>query len=105
MVSAELKKKIEGLIKENRVFVFMKGTPEQPMCRFSMAVEQILHGMDVDFAGYNILEDEEMRQGIKEYTNWPTLPQVFIEGKFVGGADIIAELAENGELKKLLPKS
>ena len=80
----------------------MKGTPDQPMCRFSALVKDIFDEIGVPFQGYNILEDFEMRQAIKDYTNWPTLPQVFIKGNFIGGADILLELKENGELQKMI---
>ena len=96
------KKKIEELLSKNRVLVFMKGGPDEPACRFSAQVVDILDRSGVDYGYYDILEDEEIRQAIKEYSNWPTLPQVFVEGKFIGGADILAELEENGELKVVL---
>jgi len=97
-----LRQEIEKDIKNNKVVLFMKGTPEAPMCGFSGRAVQILQSYGVPVKGNNVLASEELRQGIKEFTNWPTIPQVFINGEFIGGADIIAELHENGELKKLL---
>lgn len=97
------KKRIEELIKAARVFVFMKGTGEEPACRFSMQAVEALRAAGVDKFGWcNVLEDEAMRQAVKDFTGWPTIPQIFVEGKFIGGADIISEMAENGELKVLL---
>ncbi len=96
-------KKIEELIKTHPIFVFMKGTPDQPMCRFSALVADIFKGLKVPFQGFNVLEDYQMREAIKDFTDWPTLPQVFIQGNFIGGADILEELYQSGELKKMLP--
>ena len=99
-----LRQEIEKDIKNNKVVLFMKGTPEAPMCGFSGRAVQILQSYGVPVKGNNVLASEELRQGIKEFTNWPTIPQVFINGEFIGGADIIAELHENGELKQLFAK-
>ena len=96
------KKKIDDLIKKNEVCLFMKGTPEAPQCGFSMAVSNILKILEVKFKGVNVLESNELRQGIKEYSEWPTIPQLYIKKEFVGGCDIIKEMYENGELKKVL---
>lgn len=96
------RKKIEDLIKENRVFIFMKGEGDAPACRFSAQVVEIMKELKVEFAWFNVLNDEDMRQAVKDYSGWPTIPQIFVEGKFIGGADIIAELYENGELKVIL---
>ena len=96
----EIKEKIKNLINENDVCLFMKGTPEAPECGFSMAVSNILKHLNVNFRGINVLEDETLRQGIKEYSDWPTIPQLYIKKEFVGGCDIIKEMYENGELKK-----
>ncbi len=101
-VTSDHHQKIEQLIKSHKVFVFMKGTPQEPMCRFSAQVKDIFDDLNVPFQGFNVLEDFEMRQAIKDYTGWPTLPQIFINGNFIGGADILVELKENGELLKLL---
>ncbi len=98
----EIKKKIETLINENDVCLFMKGTPDSPQCGFSMAVSNVLKHLNVNFKGVNVLEDESLRQGIKEYSDWPTIPQLYIKQEFLGGCDIIKELFENGELKKIL---
>ena len=100
----EIKKQITGYISKNKVMVFMKGTPDMPQCGFSKTVVDILNFHDVSFGHCNILEDQDLRQGIKEYSDWPTIPQVFIDGEFVGGCDIILELNNSGELGKMLEK-
>ena len=100
-----IKKNIEGLIKSEKVFLFMKGTPIDPQCGFSKKVSEILQNMNIDFGSCNVLEDEELRQGIKEFSNWPTIPQLYVDGKFVGGCDIVEQMNDNGELKKLLENS
>ena len=87
-------------IESNDVCLFMKGTPDAPQCGFSMAVSNILKILDVKFKGINVLEDQNMRQGIKEFSDWPTIPQLYIKKEFVGGCDIIKEMYENGELVK-----
>ena len=97
----EIKDKIQKLIKENNVCLFMKGTPESPQCGFSMTVSNVLKYLNVDFKGVNILEDEELRQGIKDFSDWPTIPQLYVKEEFVGGCDIVKELFEKGELQKL----
>ena len=89
-------------IENNEVCLFMKGTPDAPQCGFSMAVANILKILKVNFKGINVLENQELRQGIKEYSDWPTIPQLYIKKEFVGGCDIIKEMYENGELKKIL---
>lgn len=93
---------IENLIQNNNIVLFMKGYKEMPMCGFSGTVVHILRNLDVDFKDINILDDQEMRQAIKEYTDWPTIPQLYIKGEFIGGCDIIRELYSSGELKKIL---
>ena len=98
----EIKEKIKKLINENDVCLFMKGTPEAPQCGFSMAVSNVLKHLNVNFNGVNILEDENLRQGIKEFSDWPTISQLYIKGEFVGGCDIVKEMFESGELAKLL---
>jgi monothiol glutaredoxin len=95
-------KEIEKLIRENRVFVFMKGEPDRPACRFSAQVSDILRRMGVIYGYFNVLEDDGIREAIKKYSDWPTIPQIFVEGKFIGGADILTELDESGELKAIL---
>jgi monothiol glutaredoxin len=102
MLSDHLRKEIENDIKNNKIVIFMKGTLDQPMCGFSGRSVQILQSYGVPVKGYNVLSSEELRLGIKEFTNWPTIPQIFINGEFIGGADIIAEIHENGELAQLL---
>ena len=91
-------------IENNDICLFMKGTPEAPQCGFSMAVSNILKILEVNFKGVNVLENEKLRQGIKEFSDWPTIPQLYIKKEFVGGCDIIKEMYENGELKKILEK-
>ncbi|XP_076757097.1 glutaredoxin 5 [Xylocopa sonorina] len=96
--------KIANLVKKNKVVVFMKGVPDSPKCGFSNAVVQILRMHDVKYDAHDVLENEELRQGIKDFSNWPTIPQVFIDGQFVGGCDILLEMHRNGELVEELKK-
>ena len=96
----EINKKIESLIKDNEVCLFMKGTAEAPQCGFSMAVANVLKHLNVNFKGINVLEDENLRQGIKNFSDWPTIPQLYVKSEFVGGCDIVKEMFEKGELKK-----
>ena len=98
----QTKDQISNEISNNEVCLFMKGTPEAPQCGFSMAVSNILKILDVKFVGINVLENESLRQGIKEYSEWPTIPQLYVKKEFVGCCDIIKEMYENGELSKLL---
>ena len=98
----EIKDKINNLISENKVCLFMKGTPDSPQCGFSMTVTNLLKHLDVKFKGVNVLEDDNLRQGIKEFSDWPTIPQLYINKEFIGGCDIVKEMFEKGELKKLL---
>mgnify|MGYP001268250199 CR=1 FL=1 len=98
----ETKDKITSLIKENRICLFMKGTPNAPQCGFSMAVSNVLKHLNVNFKSINVLEDENLRQAIKDFSDWPTIPQLYIDQEFVGGCDIIKEMFEKGDLKKLL---
>ena len=100
----QLRQEIENDIKNNKVVIFMKGTVDQPMCGFSGRAVQILQSYGFPVKGHNVLASEELRSGIKELTNWPTIPQIFINGEFIGGADIVAEMHENGELAGLLKK-
>tara|TARA_B100002019_G_scaffold117779_1_gene101111 strand:+ start:266 stop:598 length:333 start_codon:yes stop_codon:yes gene_type:complete len=93
---------IKNEINNNDVCLFMKGTPEAPQCGFSMAVSNMLKILDVKFKGINVLESEQLRQGIKEFSDWPTIPQLYIKKEFVGGCDIVKEMFENGELKNFL---
>jgi len=98
----EIKEKIKNLIDTNEVCLFMKGTPESPQCGFSMAVSNVLKHLKVNFKGVNVLEDENLRQGIKEFSDWPTIPQLYIKSEFIGGCDIVKEMFEKGELKAKL---
>ena len=98
----QLKHQIESLIKSDKVFLFMKGTPDNPQCGFSAQVVHLLQEQKIPFKSFNIFENENIRQGIKDYAHWPTIPQLYIDGKFIGGCDIVIELAENGELQKLV---
>ena len=93
---------IQNHINDNEVCLFMKGTPDAPQCGFSMAVSNILKILEVNFKGVDVLANQELRQGIKEYSDWPTIPQLYIKNEFVGGCDIVKEMYESGELKKLL---
>ena len=97
----DIKKKIQDLIDKNEVCLFMKGTPDTPQCGFSMAVSNVLKHLKVNFVGVNVLEDENLRQGIKEYSDWPTIPQLYVKKEFIGGCDIVKELFEKGDLKKI----
>ena len=98
----QIKDLISNKIDNNDVCLFMKGTPEAPQCGFSMAVSNILKMLEVNFIGINVLENHDLRQGIKDFSDWPTIPQLYIKKEFIGGCDIIKELYENGELKKIL---
>ena len=92
---------INNEITDNEVCLFMKGTPDAPLCGFSMAISNILKILEVNYKGINVLESQSLREGIKEFSDWPTIPQVYIKGEFVGGCDIVKEMYENGELKKI----
>ena len=93
---------INNEIANNEVCLFMKGTPDAPQCGFSMAISNMLKILEVNFKGVNVLEDGSLREGIKEFSEWPTIPQLYIKKEFVGGCDIVKEMYENGELKKIL---
>ncbi len=95
-----LKKRINDIINKNEVCLFMKGTPEVPQCGFSMAVSNVLKHLQINFSGINVLEDSEIREGIKTFSDWPTIPQLYVKGEFVGGCDIVKEMFEKGELQK-----
>jgi len=97
----KIKEQIENLIKSSKVFMFMKGTPEEPMCGFSAKAVEVLNNGKIKFESFDVYSDEDVRAGVKEYSKWPTIPQIFINGKFIGGADILVELAGKGELKKM----
>ena len=98
----QIKNQIEKEISTNEVCLFMKGTPDAPQCGFSMAVTNMLKILEVNFKSVNVLENEQIRQGIKEFSEWPTIPQLYIKKEFVGGCDIVKEMYETGELKKIL---
>ncbi|KAN0064840.1 monothiol glutaredoxin grx5 [Thecaphora frezii] len=107
LLSTEARKLIDDAVKSNPLVVFMKGTPDAPMCGFSRAVIQILEVQGVKpeaLKAFNCLEDQELRQGIKEYSEWPTIPQVYVRGEFVGGCDIMLNMHQSGELEELLLK-
>ena len=99
------KDKIQNIIDENDVLLFMKGTPVMPQCGFSAAVVGVLSHMGINYNSVNVLEDPEIREGIKEFSDWPTIPQLYVKKEFVGGCDIVKEMYENGELKKKLEES
>lgn len=100
-MNEDTKNIIQSHIDNNEVCLFMKGTPDAPQCGFSMAVSNMLKVLEVNFKGVNVLEDQNIREGIKVYSDWPTIPQLYIKKEFVGGCDIVKEMFENGELKKL----
>lgn len=101
-MTPELKERIDKLVEENKIMVFMKGTKLMPQCGFSNNVVQILNTLGVPFETMDVLADQEIRQGIKEYSNWPTIPQVYINGQFVGGSDILIEMYNKGELQQVV---
>ena len=100
-MNEDTKNIIQSHINNNEVCLFMKGTPDAPQCGFSMAVSNMLKVLEVNFKGVNVLEDQNIREGIKIFSDWPTIPQLYIKKEFVGGCDIVKEMFENGELKKL----
>jgi monothiol glutaredoxin len=101
-MTPELKEQIEQLINSHKILVFMKGSKLMPQCGFSNNVVQILNVLGVPYETVDILQNYEMREGIKEYSNWPTIPQVYINGEFIGGSDILIELYQNGELQQMV---
>ena len=96
---SDIKSWIDGEVKSKDVVLFMKGTPAFPMCGFSGQVAQILEYLGVEYTGHNVLDNAELREGIKAYTNWPTIPQLYVKGEFVGGCDIVREMFQSGELQ------
>ena len=96
---------IKNEIENNDICLFMKGTPEAPQCGFSMAISNMLKILEVNFKSFNVLENEELRQGIKEFSDWPTIPQLYLKGEFLGGCDIVKEMYESGELQKKLSEN
>lgn len=101
-MTPEVKNKIEALVKENKILVFMKGSKLMPQCGFSNNVVQILNSLGVSYTTVDILQDYNIREGIKEYSQWPTIPQVYINGEFVGGSDIMVEMYQKGELQQMV---
>ncbi len=97
-----IKENIQSIINQNEICLFMKGTPEAPQCGFSMAVSNILKHLNVKFKGINVLEDQNLRQGIKDFSDWPTIPQLYVKGEFIGGCDIVKDMFEKGDLKNIL---
>ena len=102
MMNDNIKNLIKNEIDHNEVCLFMKGTPDAPQCGFSLAVSNILKILNVSFKGINVLENDELREGIKKFSEWPTIPQLYIKGEFVGGCDIVKEIYETKELHKIL---
>jgi monothiol glutaredoxin len=102
---ADINARIQGDISNNDVFLYMKGTPMFPQCGFSARVVQILTHVGVPFQSANVLEDMELREGVKNFSNWPTIPQLYVKGEFVGGCDIVTEMYQSGELESLLKDS
>ena len=98
----QIKELIQSHIDNNEVCLFMKGTPDAPQCGFSMAVSNMLKILEVKFQGVNVLEDQNLRDGVKVFSDWPTIPQLYVKKEFIGGCDIVKEMYENGELKKVL---
>ena len=101
-MNENIKERINDIVKKNEVCLFMKGTPEVPQCGFSLAVSNMLKHLEVNFTGINVLEDQEIREGIKVYSDWPTIPQLYIKNEFIGGCDIVKEMFEKGELQTKL---
>jgi monothiol glutaredoxin len=101
-MTPELKERIDSIVNSSKIVVFMKGNKLMPQCGFSNNVVQIMNVLGVPFETFDVLEDHEVRQGIKEYSNWPTIPQVYVNGEFVGGSDIMIELYQSGELQQLV---
>ncbi|WGV26950.1 Grx4 family monothiol glutaredoxin [Halotia branconii] len=101
-MTPETKEKIDNLLQQNKIMVFMKGNKLMPQCGFSNNVVQILNTLGVPFETVDVLADPEIRQGIKEYSSWPTIPQVYIDGQFIGGSDILIELYQKGELQEMV---
>jgi len=99
---SDIHEKIDQVVKSNPVVLFMKGTPDMPMCGFSGQVVFILDKIGLDYQGVNVLADQSVREGIKSYSNWPTIPQLYVKGEFVGGCDIVREMYQSGELKQYL---
>lgn len=101
-MNEETRQRIDNDVKNNKIFLYMKGTPDMPMCGFSSQAVNLLQHYNAEFKSSNVLEDDEIRAGIKEYSDWPTIPQLYVNGEFIGGCDIITEMHTNGELEQLL---
>ncbi|MBO0351539.1 Grx4 family monothiol glutaredoxin [Phormidium pseudopriestleyi FRX01] len=101
-MTPELKERLDNIVNRNKITVFMKGTKLMPQCGFSNNVVQILNTLGVPYETVNVLDDYDIRQGIKEYSNWPTIPQIYVNGEFVGGSDILIELYQSGELQQMV---
>ena len=101
-MNENIKERINDIVKKNEVCLFMKGTPEVPQCGFSLAVSNMLKHLEVNFTGINVLENQEIREGIKAYSDWPTIPQLYIKNEFIGGCDIVKEMFEKGKLQTKL---
>ena len=99
---SDVQQRIEQMVKGNPILVFMKGTPDQPQCGFSSRVAMVLKDAGKPFAAFNVLADPAVREGIKQYANWPTIPQLYVNGEFIGGSDIVSEMFISGELQPLL---
>ena len=104
MLNNNLKDQIDKQIEQSPVFLYMKGTPEAPMCGFSAGVIQVLNSLDIDYKSFNVLSDESIRQGIKDYSQWPTIPQLYVEKEFIGGHDIIMQMFRDGSLQERVGK-
>ncbi len=100
----DVSEQIKQIINNNDICLFMKGTPDAPQCGFSMTVSNVLKHLNVKFKGVNVLENQDLRQGIKDFSDWPTIPQLYVKGEFIGGCDIVKEMFEKGELKNLFEK-
>ncbi len=105
MLSPILQTKIESQIKNNKIFLYIKGTPQQPQCGFSAAVVQVFNSLGQPYESANILEDNDLRQGLKEFSSWPTFPQVYIDGEFIGGCDIVMDLNNRGDLAQIVQEA
>lgn len=99
---SEIHEEIDNAVEEDDIVIFMKGTARQPMCGFSEAAVEVIKSYEVDFETYDVLQDDELRQAIKEYSDWPTIPQIYIDGEFVGGSDIVREMHQKGDLEPLI---
>lgn len=98
----QIKQKIDNDVKNNKVYLYMKGTPSAPQCGFSATAVSILNEYGVNFGSTDVLSDPDIRQGIKEYSDWPTIPQLYVNGEFIGGCDVMSEMHMNGDLKKII---